>query len=250
MKFFSKSYIEGYFNKSIPIISSTIYQIQKIFLPIITKVQKKVILPKINSKKYIHISYNSNNLPPINNVKLNPTNKNYFKKSRTQCIDAEEYLQQFHHIPEIYNINEFNSKLIYLKKILLGKNIFLLKTGWNCVWDNPIYSIDKAEEMINKRYNHIIEERYKSYKIKYNLSKYNYPKNLMCLLYTKELVSFISVSDYSIYSGKITGFVKFNLNYINNDEINIIFSCMRETFFDRFKFDDKTNTIIIQLKRK
>lgn len=237
----------------------------------ITKVKKKVLLPKIKSENYLHISSNSNNLPPlypkkitnqsnpnnpinpinpINNIKLNPINKNDLKKSRAQCIDVEEYLQQFHHIPEIYNINEFNNKLIYLRKILLGKNIFLLKTGWNTVWDNLIYSIDKAEEMICERYNHIIEERYKSYNVKYNLSKYNYPKKLMYLLYTKELVSFISVSDYSIYSGKISGFVKLNLNYINNNEKNIIFSCMRETFLDRYKYDDKTNIISIQLKRK
>lgn len=234
----------------------------------ITKVKKKVLLPKIKNGNYLDISSNSNNLPPlypkkntnqsnqinpinpINNIKLNPINKNDLKKPREQCIDAEEYLQQFHHIPEIYNINEFNSKLIYLRKILLGKNIFLLKTGWDTVWDNTIYSIDKAEEMICKRYNHIIEERYKSYNVKYNLSKYNYPKKLMCLLYTKELVSFISVSDYSIYSGKITGFVKLNLNYINDNEKNIIFSCMRETFLDRYKYDITTNTIIIKLIKK
>lgn len=233
----------------------------------ITKVKKKVLLPKIksDSENYLHISSNSNNLPPlypkkitnqsnsinpINNIKLNPINKNDLKKSRSQCIDVEEYLQQFHHIQEIYNINEFNSKLIYLKKILLRKNIFLLKTGWDTVWDNLIYSIDKAEEMICKRYNHIIEERYKSYSVKYNLSKYNYPKKLMYLLYVKELVSFISVSDYSIYSGKISGFVKLKLNYINNNEKKIIFSCMRETFLDRFSYDNKTNIIAIKLKRK
>lgn len=172
------------------------------------------------------------------------------KKSRAQCFDAEEYLQQFHHISEIYNINEFNSKLIYLKKILLRKNIFLLKTGWDSVWDNLIYSIDKAEEMINKRYSCIIEEKYKLYNFKYNLSKYNYPHELMRLLYTKELVSFIYVSDYSIYSGKISGFVKLNISYINDNEKNIIFSCVRETFLDRYKYNITTNTIVIQLKRK
>ena len=89
---------------------------------------------------------------------------------------------------------------MYLKKILLGKNIFLVKTCWYLVWDNSIYSIDKAEEMINKSYSYIVEEKYKLY----NLSKYNYPPELMRLLYTKELVSFIYVYDYSIYLGKIS----------------------------------------------
>lgn len=216
------------------------------------KISSKKIIPELPPKYPIKLS-NPTNLTNLtnqtNNIKLNPIKKNRFKP-RAQCIDTEEYLQQFHHIPEIYNINEFNSKLIYLKKILLGKNIYLLKTGWECVWDDTIYSIDKAEEMICKRYPDVIEERYKLLNIKYNLNKYNYPTKLMCLLYTKELISFIYLSDYSIYSGKISGIIKMNINYINNDEKNIILSCVRETFLDRYKYDEITMTLSIQLKRK
>ena len=69
-----------------------------------------------------------------------------------------------------------------------------------------------------------------NYIIKYNLTKYNYPPELLRLLYTKESVPFIYVSDYLIYSGKISGFVKLNINYVNNNDINIIFSCASETF--------------------
>ena len=104
--------------------------------------------------------------------------------------------------------------------------------------------------MICKRYQDVIEERYKSLNIKYNLNKYHYPTKLMCLLYTKELISFICLSDYSIYSGKISGIIKMNINYINNDEKNIILSCVRETFLDRYNFDERTMTLTIQLKSK
>lgn len=187
---------------------------------------------------------------PMPNIKLNSIKKNNFKKTRTDCIDAEEYLQQFYNIPEIYNINELNSKLIYLKKILLGKNIFLVKTGWESVWNETSYSIDKAEEMICKRYANVVEKRYETYDIKYNLSKYKCPKLLMYLLYTKELVSFIDVSDYSIYLGKINGFIKLNIWSVNIEDKNIILNCMRETFFDRFTYNDKTSACIIQLKKK
>ena len=56
-----------------------------------------------------------------------------------------------------------NCWMTIFKKILLGKNIFLVKTGWDLVWDNSIYSIDKAEEMINKKYSYVTEEKYKLY---------------------------------------------------------------------------------------
>lgn len=232
---------------------------------------KKPILPKIDISHYQNILFESKKLPhryshkntdPINplnplnplnpmlNVKLNPIVKNNLTKNSAKCTDAEEYLQQFYNIPEIYNIHELNNKLIYLKKILLGKNIFLVKTGWKTVWNETIYSIDKAEEIICKSHANIVEERYKAYDNKYNLSKYKCPKLLMHLLYIKELVSFIAVSDYSIYLGKINGFIKFNIWSVNIEDKNIILNYMKETFFDRFTYNDKTSACIIQLKRK
>lgn len=200
-----------------------------------------------------------NKLNPLNNIKSNQknnkskqnNNKPNYLKSKYDCVDAEEYLYiQYSNIPDIYNLTEFNDKLNYLKKILLNKNIFMLKTGWTTVWDNLGYSKDKAEEMINDRYQNIIETKYIQYDKKYNLSKYNYPKKIMHLLYMEYIVSFLYVSDYSIFNGKIIGFVKIQVNYINQYEKDIIFSCVKETFLNRFNFDNVTNTIIIQLKRK
>lgn len=227
------------------------------------QIQKINILPKIKNAKYFENAPNISNKSNISNVpklpklpnpsnisnKSNQNNKKILVKQRSQCLDAEEYLSQFNHIPNIYNINEFNSKLIYLKKILLNKNIFLLKTGWTDIWNEPVYSFDKAEEMICKRYNTFIKSKYNAYKNKCNLSKYNYPDNLMCLLYAKELVSFVFVSDYSIYSGKITGKVKICFSCANLNDKNIIFSCIRETFLDRFVYENNTNTFTIQLKK-
>lgn len=224
----------------------------------INKIPKKVLLPKITnysqiyytlSKKKITKQYNPIN--PVNNIKLCPIIKVDLKKDIRYCIDAEEYLQQFYNIKEIYDIKEFNNKINYLKKILLGKNIFLVKTGWDGIWNNLLYSIDKAEEILCIKYYNVIEERYKLYDHKYNLSKLKeYPIKLMCLLYTKELVSFVILSDFSIYFGKIYGFIELNINYINIDEKNIIFSCVKETFLNRFTYNEKTNTFIIQLKNK
>ena len=223
----------------------------------ITKVPKRIILPKINSANGLQIIHNSNNLSQkylkhtmrTNIVKLKPIENNNLKKSRAQCIDAEEYLRQIYSITEIYDINDFNNKLIYLKKILLEKNIFLLKTGWDSVWDNTLYSLDKAEEMIYERYQNIIGKRYELYNDKYNLSEYKYPLKLMHLIYTKELVSFVMISDYSIYLGKIFGFIKLNFNYININEKNCIFNSIKEIFPDKYIYDSTSNTINIQLKK-
>lgn len=233
------------------------------------KVSNKLILPEIDNKDYYKKSLITNNLSspkylkhkknlnnninrrknPINYIRLNPIKKNKFRKSKSEYLDAEEYLEQFYNIPDIYNLNEFNKKLLYLKKILLNKNIFVIKTGWETVWDNISYSFDKAEEIICKRYRDIINERYNLFEHKYNMYKYNYPKKLMTLLYTKELVSFINISDYSIYYGKINGIIKLNINFINNDDKNIIFSCIREIFIDRYKYDESTNTVEIKLRK-
>jgi hypothetical protein len=224
---------------------------------------QKAILHKIKNNNHYKIPTDENNLYHkyqnninknkyhkinlINNIKLNPIKPINIIKPIPKYIDREEYFQQ---IPEIYNIDEFKNKLIYLKKILLTKNIFLIKTGWDTVWDNETYSLDRADEIICKRYGYIIKKKYNLYDNKYNLSKYNYPEKIMNLLYTKEIVSFVVISDYSIYSGKKSGIIKINVNFIDDKEKNIIFSCIRETFLDRYKYDETTKTFSIQLKRK
>ena len=70
------------------------------------------------------------------------------------------------------------------------------------------------------------------------------------LLYIENFMSFLYVSDYSIFNGKINGIVKIQINYINQIEKDIIFECVKETFLDKYSFDNLTNTLVIQLKRK
>ncbi len=223
--------------------------------------RKNIILPKIQNKlepqnnrqNIINLEpINSNKLNPLNNIKSKQNNtKQNQTKSKYDCIDAEEYLlTQYPSIPDVYDLKEFNSKLDYLKKILLNKNIFVLKTGWETVWDNLAYSQDKAGEMILARYPKIVETKYNEYDKKYNLSRYNYPKKIMYLLYMKNILSFLYISDYLIFNGKIIGLVKISINFINDNEKNIIISCVQETFPFRYNFDNLTNTLLIQLKKK
>lgn len=214
-------------------------------------ISNKIILQKITNNKQINDIIDKKiqiKKKSLNNIKLPPLHK-INKKKIIDCNNANEYLQQFYNISELYCIDDFNTKFNFIKKKLILENIFLIKTGWNLVYDNIYYLFDKAEEIICKKYNNIIEKRYKLYEKKYNLSRYKYNKNIMQLLYIKDLVSFVVISDYSICLGKISGKINIHINYINIKEKNIILNCFREIFFNIFYFDECSNILTIELKK-
>jgi hypothetical protein len=162
---------------------------------------------------------------------------------------AEEYISQFENIMDIYDINELNNKLDHLKKILIKNQIFLIKSIWDTVWDNNSYLFDYTEEMICKRYTYIIKKRFNIYEIKYNLSNNKIPKKLMYLLYTSELVSYLTISNYSLCISKTNGILKIQCNFLNIEEKNIILNCILEVFPNRYNYNSIYDIITIQLKK-
>ena len=192
---------------------------------------------------------------PIHNIKLKPINYIGEIKKKSDCIDAYEYINQFSNsnLYENYDIDEINTKLDHLKKILIKQNIFFIKTPWDSVWNNLSYSIDFTHDYIYNRYQQLIFKRYdsmKNFSISLGYENYTkYSKNILCMLFIDRLVSYLSVSNYLFCISKINGELNIQCNFFNINDKNIILNCIGEIFYERFIYDEVNNIIILYLKK-
>lgn len=229
--------------------------------------RKNLILPMINNKEIINNQEIINNetkigkdylvknnnlkkkINPINNIKLPQIYKNISNiKNKYDCLDAEEYISQFQTISEKYDYRELNIKLEKLKKILINQGFYLVKTPWDSVWDNNLYAIDYTYEYIYKRYTERLFNEYdKLYKINYNNKKHS--KKITCMLFVDKLVSYLSISNYSLCMSKLDGRLKINCNFINDDHEKIIIGCLNELFLFRIDYNKKDKMVTINLKK-
>ena len=218
----------------------------------------KIFLPKINNQPKMNQNYFIKNitekkieLNPINNIRLEPIfNKNLTNiKNKYDCLDAEEYISQFQNIPDIYNLIELNLKLKKLNKILIKQGFYFVKTPWNTVWDNNLYAIDYTHEYIYQRYTQTLFDNYdKLYNIEYNDKKKS--KKIICMLFVDKLVSYLSISDYSIFVSKICGLLKINCNFVNDEHEKNIIDCLNDFFPQRINYYKNNKLIIINLIKK
>lgn len=213
----------------------------------INNIKKK--LPPIILKKQanLHISeillLKNNNL----NNNVNNNNNNILKLKKiipmSKCLNAFEYYSQFGNINLVkYDLIELKSSLIKITKILKTYDIFIVNTNWDTVWNNDLYSIDHAEELICAQYFDMVKWKFENYK-KYYIgreTRYNVP-----ILYLKNFISYIPISDFDYYKSKNNGFLTIYPNIINLNEKNIIERIFKETFNQRFNLYE--NTINISL---
>ena len=243
--------------------------------------QKQNIIPKINHPNIVMPKITpklkpkpiiKNNSKPIQNIELNhidkrniydivpipipipaqqPLSHKPIIKTKFECLDAEEYLEQFYKSPNanLVDFNELGKKLDLIKKILKNNNIFVVKTPWDSTWDNLTYSVDCAQEIILKHYPDILLEKFRTYaKSKRSITASNYPEKLLSLLYADKLISYLVISNYFYCMGKITRVLKIYCNFVNEKDKKYTLESLSDVFgCSRISYSHLTNILMIRL---
>lgn len=165
-------------------------------------------------------------------VKSNIKNKNnwYRIKPARDCENAQKYFSQFSNSKENYNLREIKILLKKVSFVLRNNQIYIVYTGWDSIWTNSDYSKDCAGEFICNKYSDLVNERFDNLKkIMIGYKKYyNMP-----LLYMRDLVSFLVISDNDLYLSKINGILHIQTNFINSGEKIQCIKILREVFSNR-----------------
>ena len=209
------------------------------------KINKKNLkLPQIkNIKINNHVGSNNEN----EDVKKSPRLNVWVKiKSKKDCVNAQEYFSQFTNTKEKYDLRELKIGLKKVSNSLKLNDIFLINTGWDSVWDNLDYSFDHAEEIICKKYNVLVKERFERYK-KFVLAKYKGKFFNVPLAYINEIVSFVTISDYQLHLSKQSGLLYIQTSFVNNHEKIICAKIFKDVFLHRFIH--KYNSFVIKLHK-
>jgi len=212
------------------------------------KLNNNLILPKIvNYKNYERNVYvdaeNKEWIIKKNNIYQQE--KMLEIKPKRDCVSAQEYFSQFSNSKEKYNLKEIKIILRKVSLCLRSKEIFLIYSGWESVWENSEFSMDCAEEIICAKYSNLVKERFERYK-KYIIGNkkpfYNIP-----IIYLREIISFIVVSDYELYLSKLTGLLHIKISFMNNCEKKICITIFKEILGNRIIIEN--NMIIIKLNK-
>jgi hypothetical protein len=199
----------------------------------------QILPPIVNCKKYhseIYIDSQNKEWVIKKNIITNQERKFEIKPKRN-CANAHEYFSQFSNAQEKYDLREIKVGLKKVSNILKNYDIFLVHTGWDSVWENSYYSSDRAEEIIFKKNSNLIKERFERYK-KFVIGNKNKFYDIP-LIYIKELVSFVVISDHQLYLSKQSGFLFIQTNFINNSEKNICIKIFKEIFPYRLSIRDE-----------